>query len=237
MNRNWILAASVAALTVSLATAAHAQTAETKDEGTGSKSASLEAPTHAVELTLGTGYAQGFGNVGSGQAKLTDLSQAGGSVQLGVGYRLLPALALGVYGSGAMFSRADDVDGSTHIYSATAGVQADWHFLPRQSTFDPWVSAGMGWRGYWTHEGVGTTSTQGWEWGKLQIGVDYRIDQAVAISPVLGADLTSFFTQQTPGSGGFRNVSSPTVNTFLFAGVQGRFDIPTGSGASRVASR
>jgi hypothetical protein len=78
---------------------------------------------------------------------------------------------------------------------------------------------------------------QGVEWAKLQIGVDYRIDQAVAISPVVGADLTTFFTQSTPTSNGFTNTTNPTVNTFVFAGVQGRFDIPTDSRSSQVASR
>jgi hypothetical protein len=78
---------------------------------------------------------------------------------------------------------------------------------------------------------------QGMDWAKLRIGVDYRIDRAIAISPVIGADLTTFFSQSTPTSNGFASISSPTVNTFVFAGLQGRFDIPTGAGASQVASR
>jgi len=75
------------------------------------------------------------------------------------------------------------------------------------------------------------------EIAKLQVGLDYRIAQAVAISPVVGADLSTFFTQQTPESNGWTNISSPQVNTFFFAGVMGRFDIPTQSSSSQVASR
>jgi hypothetical protein len=239
MNGKWIIATTVATSVMVFAGAASAQTTQTKDEAKSENGARpLAAATHSVELTIGTGYAQGFGDVGNGQAKLTDVSQGGGAVQLGVGYRVLPSLTLGVYGSGSMFSRGDQVDTSTNIYSGTAGVQTDWHFLPRLSEYDPWVSIGSGWRGYWTSADQGNnTSMQGVEWAKLQIGVDYRIDQAVAISPVVGADLTTFFTQSTPTSNGFTNITNPTVNTFVFAGVQGRFDIPTDSRSSQVASR
>lgn len=239
MNGKWIIATTVATSVMVFAGAASAQTTQTKDEANSENGARpLGAATHSVELTIGTGYAQGFGDVGNGQAKLTDVSQGGGAVQLGVGYRVLPSLTLGVYGSGSMFSRGDQVDTSTNIYSGTAGVQTDWHFLPRLSEYDPWVSIGSGWRGYWTSADQGNnTSMQGVEWAKLQIGVDYRIDQAVAISPVVGADLTTFFTQSTPTSNGFTNITNPTVNTFVFAGVQGRFDIPTDSRSSQVASR
>jgi hypothetical protein len=239
MNGKWIIATTVATGVMAFAGAASAQTTQTKDEANSQNGARpLAAATHSVELTIGTGYAQGFGDVGSGQAKLTDVSQGGGAVQLGVGYRVLPSLTLGVYGSGSMFSRGDQVDTSTNIYSGTAGVQTEWHFLPRLSEYDPWVSLGSGWRGYWTSANQGNnTSMQGIEWAKLQIGVDYRIDQAVAISPVVGADLSTFFTESTPTSNGFTNITGPTVNTFVFAGVQGRFDIPTDSRSSQVASR
>jgi len=198
----------------------------------------LEPVKNAVELTVGTGYAQGFGDVAAQHLKLTDVGEAGGAVQLGVGYRLTPRLALGVYGSGSMFSRGTQVNESTNLYSSTAGIQADWHFLPSGSEVDPWVSLGSGWRGYWMSADQGTTSLQGWQIAKLQVGVDYRIDKAVAISPVIGADLSTFFTESTPASGTFHNLDTPKVNTFLFAGVQGRFDMSVGSDSpSDVASR
>jgi hypothetical protein len=58
-----------------------------------------------------------------------------------------------------------------------------------------------------------------------------------SLSIVIGSTLTTFFSQQTPQSNGYASIQSPQVNTFLFAGLQGRFDVPTGSGASQVASR
>jgi hypothetical protein len=75
------------------------------------------------------------------------------------------------------------------------------------------------------------------ELAKLQLGVDYRVAQSVSVSPVVGVDLSTFFTQQTPETNRFTNITSPEVNTFLFLGMMGRFDIPTGTRATQVASR
>jgi len=234
MNTKWFTAM---ALAISSTVVTGVASADQKDEAAESKSGRSLAPaTHALELTIGTGYEQGFGNVVSGQPSFTDVAQAGGAVEAGVGYRLIPQLTLGVYGSGGMFGRGSSVDGSTNLYTATAGVKADWHFLSSGHDLDPWVSLGTGWRGYWLNADQGTTSLQGWEIAKLELGLDYRIDQAVAIGPVAGIDVSTFFTQSTPSGSGFSNISNPQASTFVFAGLQGRFDIPTSSPA-QVASR
>jgi hypothetical protein len=214
-----------------------AQTQEKDEAKAGASEPDLAPATHAVELTIGTGYEQAFGNIQSGRPSLTDVGTAGGAVQIGVGYRLIPQLTLGAYGSFAGFGRGDQVDSSANIYSAAAGVQADWHFLPGGHQLDPWVSLGSGWRGYWVNQNAGTTSDQGLEIVKLQVGLDYRVAQSVAISPVVGADISTFLTEQTPDANGWSNISSPQANTFFFAGLMGRFDIPTQSRTSQVASR
>jgi hypothetical protein len=186
---------------------------------------------------VATGYAQGFGDVGANRPSVQDTAKAGGALQLGVGYRLIPQLTLGAYGTGSIYDRGGQVSDSARLYSATAGVQADWHFLPGGHEFDPFITLGTGWRGYWIKEDQGTTSLQGLEIAKLQLGVDYRMDRAIAISPLIGADLSTFLTQNTPSSDGFRKVDSPKVDSFIFAGIQGRFDIPTGRDSSQTASR
>lgn len=227
----WIIASAIA---VSSLVVAGAASAEEKDRAP----SSLAPATHAVELTIATGYAQGFGNVASGQPSLTDVGQAGGAVQGGIGYRVLPPLTLGVYGSYGLFGRGDQVDSSSTLTTASAGVQADWHLVPSGGAIDPWISLGSGWRGYWVSADRGTTSLQGLELAKLQLGADYRVSRAVSLGPVIGADLSLFLTQSTPISNGYANVQSPEVNTFVFAGLLGRFDVPTGeSGSSDVAQR
>jgi hypothetical protein len=236
MKLAWMTTAALA-LIATTAGRASAQDIAAPNDAQEQKTRTLAPATHAVELTIGTGYAQGFGNVGTGQVALTDISTAGGAVQIGVGYRVIPRLTLGVYGSGALFGRGSQVDSSANLYTATGGVQADWHFLPERSEIDPWVSLGSGWRGFWNDTNQGTASMQGLEVAKLQLGVDYRINSAVAISPVVGADMSVFLTQRAAGESTWRNIESPTINTFLFGGVLGRFDVPTGSGSAELASR
>jgi hypothetical protein len=235
MKTQWMTAAAVA-MSIVVSGVASAQEKDRVASAESDRSERTAPVKNAVELTIGTVYTQGFGDIASKQPKLTDLATAGGSVQGGVGYRILPQLTLGVYGSWAMFGRGDQANPTGHVYSSTAGVQADWHFLPVGQEFDPWVSLGTGWRGYWMTADQGTTSMQGMELAKLQVGVDYRLDRQIAISPVVGVDLSSFFTQSTPETDSFHPISKPNVNTFLFAGLQGRFDIPTGN-ASQIASR
>ena len=197
----------------------------------------LDPVKNAVELTVGTGYEQGFGKFSSKMPSLTDVGAGGGAVQVGVGYRIIPQLSLGLYASGAAFGQGDQVASSANLYSAAAGVQVDWHILPGGHALDPWISLGSGWRGYWIHENGATTSLQGMELAKLQLGVDYRLTRDVSISPVLGVDLSTFLTEGTPGANGFYNVASPEVNTFFFAGLMGRFDIPTKTAHSEIALR
>ena len=177
----------------------------------------------ALEITVGGGYAQGFGDIGSGQRSLTDSSSAGGEVALGIGYRIDRRFAIGVYGSGSKYSTKDATRGSD-IWSATAGVQGSVHLLP-DGEWDPWISLGSGWRGHWIDKSGSTDSRHGWDIARLTAGVDYRVSPEFAVSPYVGAGVTTFLTQELAGQQSFSNVQSPNANVWLFAGLQGRFDL------------
>jgi hypothetical protein len=259
MNTKWMISAMVVPFGLLTAGAAHAQTAgptspptittttaaptsstpddyylyQSSPRGDRLPPLTQRATTKAIELTIAPGYNQGFGHVASGQALLNDLGTAGGALEGGVAYRFNPRFALGVYGSGARFGRGSAVNNDAQVWSATAGLRADFHIAPALA-FDPWVSVGTGWRGYWVSSDQlgGTFDKQGLQAGKLQVGFDFRMSNQVAISPMVGADLNVFLSEA--GSGISRSsVSGPNVNTFLFAGVMGRFDIPVASASSR----
>src|SRR5438876_3781546 len=134
-----------------------------------------QAPTsveRALEITLGAGYAQGFGDIGASQRSLTDLSSAGGELSLGVGYRVDRHFLIGAYGSGSKYSTGDFTGGGD-VWSATAGLQGNYHFLP-ENDWDPWVGLGSGWRGQWAKNATGTDSRHGWDIARLQAGVSDR---------------------------------------------------------------
>jgi hypothetical protein len=45
------------------------------------------------------------------------------------------------------------------IYTATAGVQGNYHFLP-WNDWDPWIGLGAGWCGIWIDRDVGGTDSR-----------------------------------------------------------------------------
>src|SRR5258708_25370814 len=129
MNSKTISSAALVIGSLLVAGGAGAQQKDTNVDANASPAAP-KAVEHAVELKIDTGYSQGFGNVGAGRPSLTDIGTAGGAVGLGLGYRFTRNLMIGLYGTGAEFARGDQVDGTTNLFSATGGADANWHFLP-----------------------------------------------------------------------------------------------------------
>jgi hypothetical protein len=185
----------------------------------------VEAPRNALELGVATGYTQGVGPVGEGMADLDDLSKAGGVAEVSVLYRINPTWAIGAYGSFSGYQRGDLVNAQTDVLGATAGIQGVVHLRPRRSV-DPWVSLGTGWRGLWLSPEAGkNTALQGLELARLQIGVDYRISDDIAISPVIGGSLNMFVSQSSAMTGEYAEITDKQVNFIGFAGLAGRFDL------------
>jgi hypothetical protein len=57
-----------------------------------------------------------------------------------------------------------------------------------------------------------------------KVGFDVRVARSVAFAPVVGADL-NVFIWEGPANGVSREMSSDQVATFLFIGLEGRFDV------------
>ena len=184
---------------------------------------------NALEIGIAAGYSQGVGNVGSGVPSLTDSGGPGTSLELDVGWRIDPHFLVGVYGSGAWFSTGDAPGNAFNNWSATAGVQGNYHFLPGES-FDPWVGLGTGWRGYWVNRPEGRDSRHGLDLARVQVGVDVPVASGIAVSPFIGATATLFLSQQLAPESSFSDIQDRKVNVFLNAGVMGRFDLLGSSG-------
>jgi hypothetical protein len=178
----------------------------------------------AFEIGIATGYTQGGGKLGGTLRNLEDVSGPGGTVEVDLGYRIVPALAVGVYGTLAKNQHGDAIDSSTSVLAATAGVQAALHTRP-DAAIDPWVSLGTGWRGMWLSPDTGkVTSLHGLDLARLQVGVDYRISKDIAIAPVIGGSVSMFLTQDSPMTTSYTEISDKKVNVTGFAGLSGRFD-------------
>jgi len=162
---------------------------------------------NALEIAVGGGYSQGVGNVGSGVPSLTDSGGAGTSLELDVGWRIDPHFLVGVYGTGAWFSTGDASGNAFNNWSATAGVQGNYHFLPGES-YDPWIGLGTGWRGYWVNRPEGRDSRHGIDLARLQVGVDVPVQHRDSLRPP-GRPRSEQDVRDVVGCGGTRPVQRP----------------------------
>jgi outer membrane protein OmpA-like peptidoglycan-associated protein len=173
----------------------------------------VDAPKNALEIGVGTGWTQGYGQLRSG-VDMRNVITPGIGIDLALMVRINPHWAVGVAGQYQEF----ESERATGARGMTAGLAAAWHVAP-WARVDPWVQVGTGYRALWeTHSSADATSTQGLELAKLSLGLDFRVSRDAAIGPVIGADVS------------IPSVSDPRAATFVFAGAQAHFDV----GGTRV---
>src|SRR5690242_5645105 len=102
---------------------------ESPDTTTGFDRA-VPAVDKAFEIGVATGYAQGGGKLGGAMNSLEDISGPGGAVEVDLGYRVIPHLTLGAYGTFSKFQHGDSIDSDTDVLGATAGIQGVLHVRP-----------------------------------------------------------------------------------------------------------
>jgi hypothetical protein len=221
--KTWRIGALTVAAVCSLTGAAAAQ--EIAIEGSAPRP--LTAPKEAFEIDVNTGYSQGFGAI-SGQrgGALSDVAKGGIGVGLGLGYRATPELAIGLTGQYQELAPAAAQPLGTRVRGAAIGVEGKVHFRP-YARVDPWLSLGTGYRMLWiAPEGPGNNVLQhGFELARGQVGLDVRVSPDIALGPVVGGDVNLFTMQNPEGPAVAAMIPEKRVSTFLFAGVQGRFDL------------
>lgn len=147
------------------------------------------------------------------------------------GIRAPPELAIGLTGQYQELAPAAAQGTGTRVRGAAIGVEGKFHFRPFERV-DPWLSLGAGYRMLWiAPEGPDNNLLQhGFELARGQVGLDVRVSPDIALGPMIGGDVNLFTTQKPEGPAGSTMIPEKRLNTFLFAGVQGRFDL----GGSRV---
>ncbi len=192
---------------------------------------SVPAPSNALELRVGTGYTQGFGNILPGQG-LSRVAGPGVGVDVGVANRVSQHWSYGVEGEYQEF--ASGLNAAAR--GVTLGIGATDHLNPTLRG-DPFVRVGGGYRMLWSVNppGAPTTTIHGLELAKGTFGYDVRVSPDIAISPQVGAGLDMFVFQNTSG---VNRGLFPQVAAFVFAGFGGRFDLGGTRGpAANVAAR
>jgi hypothetical protein len=216
-----LLASAALATVVAASGTALAQSAPGAESSQNFWDQSVVAPSNPLELTVGTGYTQGFGQYQAGLANnLKDVAGPGLGIDLGVGYRWSPTWMLGATGAYQAY-QAGDFAGDTSAGGAIARIDATYH-IATYSRLDPWLKGGIGYR-YLCE--CGTPSTRagvrlhGFELLNLTAGLDLRVDKQVALAPLIGASLTTFLWDRTDA------IADPRLGVFAYGGLQARFDI------------
>jgi hypothetical protein len=159
------------------------------------------AARRGPQLGLRVGYASGTGIVYSG-LNVHDASDGALPVTVDLGWRFLPQLYAGVYGSFApVFTKGNPLSCPAgfdcNAQDWRFGVQVDYHFLPR-TRLDPYVGLGGGYEILHTNangpvvvptplgNAPGNASAgiidRGWEFAALTLGFDARINAWSALA-------------------------------------------------------
>jgi len=180
----------------------------------------------AFELTMATGYTQGFGTLQPGVG-MPQVAHAGIGVDAAVGYRIEPHYSVSLGGEYQQLeAERDDA-----VRGFALDIALQYHVAPAVRV-DPWLEVGSGYRMLWLVP-FGPTRTvflHGPELLRLRAGLDLRLSDDVAISPVIGADATMFVFREEEEK--VHTIDEPKLSTFVFVGLQGRIDL----GGTRIPS-
>jgi hypothetical protein len=151
---------------------------------------------------------------------MPDVASGGIGVEVGLNHRSTPRIAWGVRGQYQELGSAR----GTGTRGATADLNVTYHGQPMER-LDPWLQIGPGYRLLWeTNASTPTVLTHGFQLVRALVGVDLRAGEDIALAPVVGGDLDVFLWQK-PSDGGTFALANPRLSTFVYVGVQGRFEL------------
>jgi hypothetical protein len=193
---------------------------------------SAGARGNAFELGVSAGFTYGWqGTFTNSYSAAVRDPGGGGALELEPLWRILPHVAVGVYGFGAQLGPTAAQPMSGDLLQAGAGVEGTAHILPN-SQLDPWVTLGTGWRGQWLpyfQQVTRPSAENGWEFVRVRAGLDSRINAGLALGPVIGASVTRYYTQSIQGSPWSPGPQGD--NVYIFAGVRATLDFPVNTPA------
>lgn len=173
-----------------------------------------------LEISLAASTAQTVGEIGGGM-NADDTIGSAGELDLQIGYRVSPHLAIGFYATAQAFAEGS-APYERDVYTGSSGIEADFHFRPDRAV-DPWVSIGSGVRALLIDADDGKSILVGAEVARLQLGTDFRLDENFALGPVIGASATLYGAQKAPMQN-FEELEGKGINWTLSAGIAGRFN-------------
>jgi hypothetical protein len=161
------------------------------------------------------GLAAPFGSLQTGVSQ-ADVFSSGGYLALDVGFGVSRTTVLGIAGDLAFLAADPDCHDACSATSLALGAFVRYHLVQGLS-FDPWASAGIGWRQTRFEDDI---TYSGIDWARVAIGGDWYFIDNLGIGPVLGLTATTFFSRS---EGEF---NGGTVAMTFFLGGRLVFDTP-----------
>lgn len=185
----------------------------------------VPAPRNAFEIGVSTGYTQGFGHLENGM-RVGAFAGAALGLGLNLSYRVSPMFSIGVASQYQTFNPANELGRDARVRGMSVGLDATFHMAPYRR-LDPYVSLGTGYRFMWVMPKGSNNDVlaHGFQLARVNVGLDMRVSKDVAIGPMIGADLNMFAWNDSEGSKGNRQIEDKGVSTFIYTGLQGRFDV------------
>jgi hypothetical protein len=163
-------------------------------------------------LAARAGYGLPFGEVARDGQAVEDVVPAKVPLWLELGYRFGPRVQGDLFvelAPGRVADAACGAGGSCHAYDLRFGVAVQLHLAPRAS-LDPWVGVGLGVEILQAEvQGPDPTAPPGgyeWKWAgieiPLEVGVDVRISNRLAVGPYLSVSLAQFTSVEERPVGG-----------------------------------
>src|SRR5262245_36281394 len=186
-----------------------------------------------LSIGLGIGYGIPYGkaadDMGTGTAALSRVISGSVPLSLSAGFRFVPQLHIGMYGSYAPGIGADapgsacPPTGRTRCTGAFArvGAEIQLHMLPL-ALIDPWIGVGTGYEFLWVNPGTMQFTFQGWEMVNLQAGADVRIRKGLRIGPFINFTIGRYdytVIETIEGGAVVSHFSNTALHYWLMAGI------------------
>jgi len=173
-------------------------------------------------LGFRTGYGKPFGDA-LGSTSQSSLIEGMIPVWVDLGYQLSSHFYVGGYFQFAIGMTPGDCAGcSANVMRF--GFNVHYHLFPTND-YDPWVGIGTGYE-VLNLSGLGTSSTSlgGFEFGNLQVGLDFPVTDNVTLGPFVAISIAEYMNGSGLSGTGLSFEMGKKPHEWLILGVRGVFN-------------
>ena len=149
-------------------------------------------------------------------------------IQVDVGVRINGVVFLGAYFSYGFAGSTDAGTCGTGFSCSPStlrfGGEIHWHPLGN-APIDPWVGLGSGYEKLSlgvSGDATGSFDVSGWEFGNLQVGLDFALGPAIKIGPWISFSIGQYGSGSISGGGNFTggDIQNKSIHEWLMGGIR-----------------